>query len=164
MFFYSPCFAAVQSMGWCQSSTVPGEDVIQTARGTGRASWCWGFPTIYRWGRSLSTPAVRQWGRSGIWLHRLVRVCVYSVGTLKKNIFQLFCLQLALYNLVPERGTGFHKKCIKSKSWSSSHSFVLFWAIKMQSSFGWFMHEIWSRITSLTLCAVWNWQFVTFYL
>lgn len=56
--------------------------------------------------------------KSGIWLLRLMRLCIYSVGTFK-NTFHLFCLQLAFYDLVPERRTGFHSKCIKSKSWSS---------------------------------------------
>lgn len=89
--------------------------------------------------------------KSGIWLHRLMRLCIYSVGTFK-NTFHLFCLQLAFYDLVPERRTGFHSKCIKSKSWSSWHTlfFFLFWTQKMEPSFGSFMHEIRSRITSST--------------
>lgn len=150
MFFYSTCFAAVQSMGWCQSGTVPGWDVIQTARGTGRAGWCPDCPTIYKWGQSLSTPCYQTVRKSGIWLHKLMEVCVYSVGTFKKNIFHLFCLQPALYELIPERRIGFHVKCNKSKCWSSWNNFFMVWTLKIQSNFGCFILEMRTRIISLT--------------
>lgn len=48
-------------MGWCQRGTVANEEVIQTARGSGRAGGAQISPQYTR-GQSASTPALRQLG------------------------------------------------------------------------------------------------------
>lgn len=76
----------MQSMSWCQSSSIPGSGVIQTARGTGRAAWCPDFSAISKWGQSLSAPAIRQLisqesGFTGSW------DCVYTVWARSRSIY-----------------------------------------------------------------------------
>lgn len=80
--------------------------------------------------------------KSGIWLHRLMRLWIYSVGTFE-NIFHLSCLQLAFYDLVPERRSGFHSKCIVSKSWSTRHTFFSVLDTENGTKF-WFIHA-WNK-------------------
>lgn len=93
-------------------------------------------------------PTVRK---SGIWVQRLVRLCIYGLGTFRKNKFHLFCLQIAL---IPEK-IGFHIACIKTKESSFWHRFFFCFGTANPSRF-WFGFEIGNKVTTLTFVAVWD--------
>lgn len=101
--------------------------------------------------RPVTQPSCYQTVRKlGIWLHGS-REYVYTVWAHSWRVcFTYFACNLPCMNWSQKEGLDSMLSVLSLNLGLPGIVFFLFWTLKMQSSFGWFMHETRSRITSLT--------------